>query len=71
MVKEYKAIYQTGTISFENIPSELRIPGIYAMHGELGIQIARDGRVYVCINRQAFIRFSPWPNGRMRPSKVQ
>ena len=26
---------------------------------DLGIQIARDGRVWICVNGEAFIRFKP------------
>ena len=29
------------------------------MEGDLGIQVAKDGRVWVCINGIAFLRFKP------------
>jgi len=39
----------------------------YALQGDLGVQVAADGRVWVCINGIAFLRFSPHPNGKMAP----
>ena len=55
MAKEYPATHQQGIISIENMPEGLVI------EGDLGIQIARDGRVWVCINGVAFLRFKPMP----------
>jgi len=61
MVKEYKETHQTGHISIENLPKEFgsRFSPIGFMEGDFGIQVAKDGRVWVCINGVAFIRFSP------------
>lgn len=53
MFKEYKEAHQQGIITLENVPTERLI------EGDLGIQIAKDGRVWVCINGVAFIRFKP------------
>ena len=67
-MRELPEIHQQGTISIENIPPSLDLQGrcpVYA-RGDFGIQIARDGRVWVCIDGIAFLRFSPHPNGRMR-----
>ena len=58
-VKEYPETHQVGMITLENMP---QFP---IMQGDLGIRISRDGRVWVCINGIAFIRFSPHLNGRM------
>lgn len=33
---------------------------------DVGIQIATDGRIWLCVNGVAFIRFSPHANGKMR-----
>ena len=63
-MKAYPETQQTGTISLENMPDELKHNPSY-MQGTFGIQIAQDGRVWVCINGIAFIRFSPHPNGKM------
>ena len=51
-------------MSIENIPAELAsVP--YTMRGDLGIHIAKDGRIWVCINGAAFLRFSPHVDGKM------
>jgi len=52
-MKEYPEKHQYGIISLENVPVERMI------EGDLGVQIAEDGRVWVCINGAAFIRFHP------------
>lgn len=75
MVREYKETHQQGTISIENLPEEFYhdfISGNYngsSMKGNLGVQIAKDGRVWVCINGIAFIRFSPHLDGKMSKGK--
>jgi len=57
-MKELKETTQKGLISIENWPvGLLRTPGY--MEGALGIQIATDGRIWVCINGVAFLRFKP------------
>ena len=63
-MKDYPETHQKGTISIENTPDELRIPGymphlLNSMEGDFGLQVAKDGRVWVCINGVAFIRFKP------------
>ena len=52
-MKEYPETHQTGIISIENLPTTNFIKG------DLGIQIAKDGRIWICINGIAFIRFKP------------
>jgi len=51
--KEQKETHCKGVISIENIPKSCLIKG------DLGIQIAKDGRVWVCIDGIAFLRFNP------------
>lgn len=69
MIRPYTKTHQQGTISFENIRSAVGelIGGADCSYitGDLGIQIAKDGRVWVCINGVAFIRFSPHPDDAM------
>lgn len=55
MNKEYPETHQWGHISIEN----RRLLETFQGEGDLGIQIARDGRVWVCINGIAVIRFKP------------
>ena len=62
-VKEYKETHQQGTISLENVPDGLMHESY--IKGDFGVQIAKDGRVWICINGLAFLRFSPYPNGKM------
>ena len=76
--KEYEETHQEGMISIENIPEELAVivqatdekfmrTGF--IKGDLGVQIAKDGRIWICINGVAFLRFSPHPNGKMELEK--
>jgi hypothetical protein len=53
MVKEYKETHQQGIVEF-NIPI---IPVTEEV--DFGIQIAKDGRVWVCVNGHSAIRFKP------------
>lgn len=48
-----KETHINGLITIENIP-EFLVHG-----GDFGIQISDDGRVWICINGIAFLRFSP------------
>lgn len=51
--KEFPVTYSKGNISIDNIPEGSLRDAI------LGIQIAHDGRVWICINGISFMRFSP------------
>lgn len=63
-MKEYPETHQEGIISIENMPNELRRQVTW-MKGKLGVQIAGDGRIWICINGIAFLRFSPHADGKM------
>ena len=68
--KEYPETHWQGNISIENIPPQISSfilgnGGTRMFNGDFGIQIAKDGRVWVCLNGIAFLRFSPHPNGKM------
>jgi len=53
MVEPYEVLHQDGLLSVEmDLPK-----GNYI--GDVGIQIARDGRIWLCFNGGAFIRFKP------------
>lgn len=58
--KELEETHVQGIISIENSPDKRVI------EGDLGIQIAPDGRVWVCINGLAFLRFKPTPKDYIR-----
>ena len=53
MFKEMDETHDQGIISIEQVPF------IKAFKGDLGIQIAHDGRVWICIDGIAFLRFKP------------
>jgi len=61
-MKEYSETHQRGFITLENIPKETSI------NGDLGIQIAEDGRVWICIDGIALLRFKP--NLKTKESKI-
>ena len=56
-MKEYQETHQTGVITLENIPDELILER--GMVGDFGVQIAEDGRIWLCIDGLAFVRFTP------------
>ena len=53
-IKAYQEVHQTGHISIE---MDIKAPCV--MKGDFGIQIASDGRIWICLNGQALIRFKP------------
>ena len=61
MIKEYRETHQQGHISIENKDMILDRENDFGqtIQGDFGIQIAKDGRVWICINGIAFIRFKP------------
>lgn len=61
-MKEYPETQQEGWISLENLtlqPFGINHADHSTVQGRLGVQIAKDGRVWVCINGLAFLRFKP------------
>lgn len=59
-INPYDETHQDGIISIEQNME------IGAVRGDLGIQIASDGRIWVCLNGQALIRFQPYPKGYLK-----
>ena len=58
-MKSYSEAHQYGFISFEqNIKAGSK-------KGDIGIQIAKDGRIWICIDGMALIRFKP----KQKPKK--
>jgi len=53
-MRDYPETHQRGVISIENIPDKKHF------QGDLGIQITKDGRIWMCIDGIAFVRFKPW-----------
>ena len=58
--KQYPETHVKGFLMLENMD-------IHQLNNtiDLGIQIAEDGRVWLCINGIAFIRFTPHANHKM------
>jgi hypothetical protein len=54
-IKEYPELHQTGMISVEN--ADLLKNGL--LKADVGIRINNDGRIWLCVDGQAFIRFKP------------
>ena len=52
-MKEYKEAHFLGYMSIEK---EFKSGQV-----DIGIQIARDGRIWICVDGEAFIRFKPLP----------
>ena len=57
-MKEYPETHQTGHLTIE--PE--KIQRIYK-NVDVGIQIAEDGRIWLCVEGQAFARFTPTLRG--------
>jgi len=53
-VKEYPEMHQRGMLTIDSI-----IINKSLLDCDFGIQIASDGRVWVCVNGIAFLRFKP------------
>jgi sugar lactone lactonase YvrE len=52
-IEDYPVMHQQGMLSIEK-PME---NGVY--FGDVGVQIARDGKIWICYNGGALIRFKP------------
>ncbi len=71
-VKEYPETHQQGIIILENVNSILKgtFNGSTYAEADFGIQISEEGRVWICINGVAFIRFRPKLNYDERRDKL-
>lgn len=54
-MKEVKEFHQTGMLSIEN----LHILELDHSCIDVGLQVAKDGRIWLCVNGQSLIRFKP------------
>jgi len=50
---EYPETHQQGNIFFEQSVEQ----GV--LFGDLGVQVSSDGRVWICVDGKALIRFTP------------
>ena len=65
-IKPYEETHMDGIISLENNPFDnILVPPPNPFRtqpyitGDFGIQIAEDGRIWICINGISFVRFTP------------
>jgi len=63
-----KEQHTTGSISIENLDI---ITSMDFKHVDFGLQISNDGRVWICINGIAFIRFRPEIDTNPTPRKCE
>jgi len=56
-VKPYPELHQEGIISIEYLPPELELKEGTIIEGDFGIQVASDGRIWICVNGISLIRF--------------
>ena len=62
---EIPETHKEGYLSIENI--DVIFPkGITYLYCDVGLQVAKDGRIWLCVDGIAFIRFSPHANGKMK-----
>lgn len=62
MIDEYPEVHQQGSVAITNHPevmAELAAAAATDGQVDLGVQVAADGRVWVCVNGLAFLRFKP------------
>ena len=52
-IDPYEVVHQDGMLSIEKALSAVH------HHCDLGVQITQDGRIWLCINGEAYIRFKP------------
>ena len=52
-VDPYPVLHQDGMLSIEKALTAVH------RHCDLGVQIARDGRIWLCVDGQAYVRFKP------------
>ena len=54
-VREYPETHQQGILSMESNGFGANL----VLQGDFGVQIAEDGRVWICVDGKAFLRFKP------------
>lgn len=59
-MEPYEETHQQGRLSIEMEVSDIALTNFSDC--DFGVQIASDGRVWVCVNGVAFLRFKPHRN---------
>ena len=55
-MKEIKEFHQQGRLSIDNVTT---IEEMDLSNADVGLQVAKDGRIRLCVNGVALIRFTP------------
>lgn len=55
-MQEVKLTHQKGALRIENLEM---IRGMPLKNVDVGLQVAKDGRIWVCVNGIALLRFMP------------
>lgn len=55
-MKEIKEFHQQGRVSIDNVAM---IEEMDLSNADVGLQVAKDGRIWLCVNGIALIRFTP------------
>lgn len=62
MIDPYSEVHQQGSLGITNHKEVLHELGLAAGQGgqvDVGLQVAEDGRIWLCVNGLAFLRFKP------------
>ena len=55
-MKEVKEVHQQGRLSIDNVEV---IKMMNLSNVDVGLQMSKDGRIWVCVNGMALVRFTP------------
>lgn len=67
-IEEVKEFHQQGYLTLENFKRLFPTNGHSferSFEGDVGLQVSDDGRIWLCLDGIAFIRFTPHPNRKM------
>ena len=74
-MRDYPEVHQQGTISMENVDcvfwnfSQFSGQSFTIQNADVGVQIASDGRMWICVDGVAFLRFKPKRDARLDKPK--
>ena len=69
MVQEVKEFHQIGNITIENMDIFMNGVHPYGKDVDIGLQVAKDGRIWICIGGISFLRFTPYADGKMQKAE--
>ena len=70
-MEDYPETHQQGTISLDNkVAIDLLFDGTNYLEADFGVQIAKDGRIWLCINKIPFVRFKPFVKQKKKSIEI-